>query len=113
MAALDRRLQAHQEAYGLLMKALASVHQPDVLHKMVIERDQCWKTSCLYLSAEARAALAEWGWRSQLFFAICIDTWACGGGWLSCLDVTTGRLWQARQSGETRTAWIGDFALEL
>ena len=57
MAALDRRLQAHQEAYGLLMEALASVHQPDVLHKTVIERDQCWKTSCLYLSAEARAAL--------------------------------------------------------
>lgn len=34
--------------------------------------------------------------------SICIDTWAHGGGWLSCLDVTSGQLWQANQQGETR-----------
>ncbi|MFG0263228.1 MAG: metallophosphoesterase family protein [Novipirellula sp. JB048] len=34
--------------------------------------------------------------------AICIDTWACGGGWLSCLDVHSKQLWQANQRGETR-----------
>ena len=34
--------------------------------------------------------------------AICIDTWAYGGGWLTCLDTTTGDWWQANELGETR-----------
>jgi hypothetical protein len=38
--------------------------------------------------------------------AICIDTWAYGGGWLTCLDVISGRYWQANQSGETRSVWL-------
>jgi serine/threonine protein phosphatase 1 len=36
-------------------------------------------------------------------FAVCIDTGAAMGGWLSCLDVKTGKYWQANESGETRT----------
>ena len=38
--------------------------------------------------------------------AVCIDTWACGRGWLTCLDVNSGRYWQANQQGETRRDWI-------
>jgi serine/threonine protein phosphatase 1 len=34
--------------------------------------------------------------------AICIDTWAYGDGWLSCLDVESGIVWQANEAGETR-----------
>ncbi|MCP5536743.1 MAG: serine/threonine protein phosphatase [Akkermansiaceae bacterium] len=34
--------------------------------------------------------------------AICIDTFACGGGWLTCLDLNTHQYWQANQKGETR-----------
>lgn len=34
--------------------------------------------------------------------AICIDTWACGGGWLTCLDVGSGQIWQANQKRKTR-----------
>jgi serine/threonine protein phosphatase 1 len=37
--------------------------------------------------------------------AICIDTWACGQGWLTCLDVESGKYWQANQRGETRGGW--------
>ncbi|MDP1563872.1 MAG: metallophosphoesterase family protein [Pirellulaceae bacterium] len=40
--------------------------------------------------------------------SICIDTWAHGGGWLSCLDVTSGRLWQANQKGDTRALWMDE-----
>jgi serine/threonine protein phosphatase 1 len=43
------------------------------------------------------------GLPKSLGHAICIDTWACGKGWLTCLDVETGIYWQANQSGETRT----------
>lgn len=35
--------------------------------------------------------------------SICIDTWAYGGGWLSCLDVESGNIWQANEAGETRS----------
>ena len=34
--------------------------------------------------------------------AVCIDTWAYGEGWLTCLDPLTGEYWQANQQGETR-----------
>lgn len=33
---------------------------------------------------------------------ICIDTWAYGKGWLTCLDVATGVCWQANERGQTR-----------
>lgn len=47
----------------------------------------------------------------NLGHAICIDTWVYGDGWLTCLDVTGGRIWQANQRGEHRSAWIDDFAV--
>jgi serine/threonine protein phosphatase 1 len=34
--------------------------------------------------------------------AVCIDTWAYGRGWLTCLDVESGVYHQANQLGETR-----------
>ena len=42
----------------------------------------------------------------NLGFVVCIDTWAYGGGWLSCLDVTSGQVWQANQSGQQRQFWL-------
>lgn len=41
--------------------------------------------------------------------AICLDTWACGNGWLSCLEVNSGQLWQANQQKQLRIAHIEDF----
>jgi len=46
----------------------------------------------------------------NLGHAICIDTRVYGKGWLTCLDVTSGRVWQANQAGDVRTAWIDEFA---
>ena len=40
--------------------------------------------------------------------AICIDTNACRGGWLTCLDVETGKYFQANQEQETRQGWIDE-----
>jgi len=42
----------------------------------------------------------------NLGHAVCIDTWACGKGWLTCLDVASGRYWQANQRGEARCDWL-------
>jgi serine/threonine protein phosphatase 1 len=38
--------------------------------------------------------------------AVCIDTAAYAGGWLTCLDVTTGDFWQANELGQTRRGTI-------
>ena len=35
---------------------------------------------------------------------VCIDTYACGGYWLTALDVTTGRVWQASETGQFHSA---------
>lgn len=34
---------------------------------------------------------------------ICIDTFAWGGQWLTCMDVETLQYWQTRENGELRT----------
>ncbi|MDJ0510234.1 MAG: metallophosphoesterase family protein [Crocosphaera sp.] len=41
---------------------------------------------------------------------ICIDTWACGKGWLTCLEVETGKIWQTNQKSELKIGDIGDFS---
>lgn len=45
----------------------------------------------------------------NLGHAICIDTYAHGGGWLTCLDVLSGQLWQANQQRQVQTASIDEF----
>lgn len=45
----------------------------------------------------------------NLGHAICIDTWVYGKGWLTCLDVTSGRVWQANQAGQIRKTRIAQF----
>lgn len=34
--------------------------------------------------------------------AVCVDTHAFGGGWLTCLETRTGLYWQANQQGQIR-----------
>lgn len=34
---------------------------------------------------------------------LCIDTWACGGGWLTCFDTTRDTFIQCNNSGQRRT----------
>jgi serine/threonine protein phosphatase 1 len=38
----------------------------------------------------------------DLGYIKCIDTWCCGGGWLTALDVGSGRIWQADRDGRLR-----------
>jgi serine/threonine protein phosphatase 1 len=41
-------------------------------------------------------------------FAACIDTGPATGGWLTCLDVISGKYWQANENGKTQTGKLAD-----
>lgn len=43
--------------------------------------------------------------------AICIDTWAYHGGWLSCLDVESETIFQANETGERRQLALEDIRI--
>ena len=40
--------------------------------------------------------------------AVCLDTWVYGSGWLTCLDVKSGKLWQANRKGEAREGQLDE-----
>jgi len=44
----------------------------------------------------------------NLGYAVCLDTYAYGGGWLSCLDIGSGTVWQANHAGQVRVFSIAD-----
>ena len=56
MAALDKRLEAHQQAYTLWLQLRRSVHNKDNNFDMVIKCQNWWEKNCLYLDMESRKA---------------------------------------------------------
>ncbi len=40
--------------------------------------------------------------------AVCIDTFAHGGGWLTCLEAETGKFWQVNLIGKRREGIVDD-----
>jgi hypothetical protein len=55
MAALDRRLQAHQEAFTLWREILGGVHTEEI-GKVVLKCQEWWEKNCLYLEPKVRDA---------------------------------------------------------
>lgn len=55
MAALDRRLQAHQEAFALWRELLGGAHT-DTIGKVVLKCQEWWEKNCLYLEPKVRDA---------------------------------------------------------
>ena len=56
LAALDRRLKVHQEAFALWRKLLSSVHDKEGIGSVVMECQDWWDENCLYLEPDARQA---------------------------------------------------------
>jgi len=54
MAALDKRLEAHQQAYTLWLQLRRSVHKKNT--DVVIKCQKWWEENCLYLDMESRKA---------------------------------------------------------
>jgi hypothetical protein len=56
LAALNRRLEVHQEAFTLWRKLLSSVHDEERIGSVVMECQDWWDENCLYLEPDARQA---------------------------------------------------------
>ncbi|MEM5459650.1 hypothetical protein VSR69_33060 [Paraburkholderia phytofirmans] len=63
-AALDKRLNAHQEAFTLWRRLLARAHEDDV-HEIVRECYVWWERNCLYLEPTARNAFNQAFWAAS------------------------------------------------
>lgn len=50
------------------------------------------------------------GWPNVKPFAICLDTWVYGQGWLTCMDVEAGTFVQANQAGQSRRFDLSELA---
>lgn len=61
LAAAERRLEAHQQAFTLWRKLLANVHGEDQW-KVVNDCQKWWEENCLYLSPVAREAFSNAYW---------------------------------------------------
>ena len=48
---------------------------------------------------------------TNLGHAICLDTCAYGGGWLSALDLESGTIWQTNENGKSRRMLLGDLPI--
>lgn len=65
LAAVDRRLEAHQEAYALWTKLVNSSHQAG-WQAAIAECQAWWADNCLYLEPDAREAFSDAYWNSGI-----------------------------------------------
>lgn len=56
LSALEKRFEAHQQAYTLWRNLVSCVHQEDKIQDAVIECQEWWLKNCLYLESEVRRA---------------------------------------------------------
>ncbi|MFM0471307.1 hypothetical protein [Paraburkholderia strydomiana] len=66
VAAIDRRLQAHQEAFALWRDLMQSLETENAV-KTVVKCDRWWSDNCLYLEAAAREAFSNAYWSAQIY----------------------------------------------
>ena len=56
LAALDKRLEAHQEAYSLWRELIHTAHDKSKVFEVVLKCQEWWEKNCLYLDATVREA---------------------------------------------------------
>jgi Calcineurin-like phosphoesterase len=86
-AGLDPELELEDQSSFSLYWQMFDAQQPHPSGKTVV----CGHTS------------QKSGLPKDLGYAVCLDTSACRGLWLTCLDVQARTYWQANEAGETRT----------
>lgn len=59
LAAVEKRLAAHQEAYALWCRLLSVLHDEDRVHEVAVECQAWWEKNCLYLDPKSRGVFRE------------------------------------------------------
>ena len=59
MAALDKRLEVHQEAFALWRELYRHLNDRESLGPIIINCENWWEKHCLYLSPDARAGFSQ------------------------------------------------------
>lgn len=83
MAALERRLEAHQQAYALWWELLRKVHKEEI-GDLVMECEDWWVKNCLYLDAEGRQAFktaVQAAFDHRTFLRPVFDAYAAKENW--------------------------------
>ena len=103
---LDRRLLPYYETETeIFVHATVDARRPLDLqseHSLFWERFETMEPHGSGKRVICGHSAQETGIPMDLGFAVCIDTWVYGDGWLTCFDVETGHYWQANQQGMTR-----------
>jgi serine/threonine protein phosphatase 1 len=92
----DRHLFVHG---GVAPHLPIDKQKPLVLRWQTFERQQPHASGKVVVCGHTRM---EGGVPVSVGHAICLDTNAYDGGWLTCLDVNSGVYWQANERGEVR-----------
>jgi len=59
LAALDKRLAAHQEAYALWWELMGSASKKEKVGEIVMKCQEWWVNNCLYLAPDVREAFRD------------------------------------------------------
>lgn len=59
LAALEKRLAVHQEAYTLWNELFWNIHKESEVNEVVMKCQDWWYKNCLYLDAKSRKAFRE------------------------------------------------------
>jgi serine/threonine protein phosphatase 1 len=95
----------HIFVHACLDPELALDEQPDeLLFWNLFERIQPHKTGKRIICGHTEQ---KSGQIKDAGFAVCIDTGVAIGGWLTCLDVNSGKFWQANEKGNSRGGILG------
>lgn len=73
LAALEKRLRAHQEAYTLWRHLLFADGRGEDIYDVALQCQEWWEANCLYLSAEARRAFCV-AYLSAVDYAVLLRT---------------------------------------
>ena len=59
VAALDKRLQAHQEAFTKWQRLIYTDRKAEEFTRVILDCQEWWDSNCLYLTADARKAFKK------------------------------------------------------
>src|SRR5688572_29592458 len=59
LAAIDKRLETHQQAYSLWRKLIGSMGDRKKLESVILECQDWWNNNCLYLEPKSRKAFYD------------------------------------------------------